>query len=135
MVLTPGPDGAIWFSRGDGLIGRVDPAGTLVVHAGANAGWVALRADGRIEEFPLPDRSCRPHAIAATADGGCWATLWAASSVIRLDRAGHLVEETRFQAGAEPHGIALAADGTLWVALEAGFLAHLSAEPGPRASR
>ena len=81
--------------------------------------------DGRIEEFPLSDRSCRPHAIAATTDGGCWATLWAASSVVRIDRDGHLVEQATFPPGAEPHGIALAPDETLWVALETGSLAHL----------
>jgi virginiamycin B lyase len=53
----------VWFAEiGAGQIGRICP-------------------DGRIEEFSLPDRSCRPHAVAATADGGCWATLWAASSV------------------------------------------------------
>ena len=28
MVLARGPDGAIWFSRGDGRIGRIDPAGS-----------------------------------------------------------------------------------------------------------
>ena len=82
--------------------------------------------DGQIEEFPLPDSSCRPHAIVVTADGGCWATLWAASSIVRLDQDGRLVEETSFQPGAEPHGLALASDGTLWVALEAGSLAHLT---------
>jgi virginiamycin B lyase len=98
----------VWFAEiGAGQIGRICP-------------------DGRIEEFPLPDRSCRPHAVAATADGGCWATLWAASSVVRLDRDGRLAEQISFQPGAEPHGIALALDGSVWVALEAGFLAHLT---------
>jgi len=29
MVLARGPDDAIWFSRGDGQIGRADPAGTV----------------------------------------------------------------------------------------------------------
>ena len=28
MVLTLGPDGAVWFSRGDGRIGRIEPGGT-----------------------------------------------------------------------------------------------------------
>ena len=28
MVLARGPDDAIWFSRGDGRIGRTDPAGS-----------------------------------------------------------------------------------------------------------
>jgi hypothetical protein len=29
MVLALGPDGAIWFSRGDGRIGRIAPSGDL----------------------------------------------------------------------------------------------------------
>ena len=64
--------------------------------------------------------------LAATPDGGCWATLWAASSVVRLDRDGGLAEEISFQPGSEPHGIALGPDGSVWVALEAGSLAHLT---------
>jgi virginiamycin B lyase len=66
-------------------------------------------------------------AIAAADNGGCWATLWATSSVVRLDADGRLAEEISFQAGAEPHGLALAPGGTPWVALEAGYLAHLTA--------
>ena len=97
---------------GAGQIGRVGP-------------------DGRIEEYPLPDRSCRPHAVAATPDGGCWATLWAASSVVRLDRDGGLAEEIRFRPGSEPHAIAIGPDGSVWVALEAGSLAHLTPDPLP----
>ena len=100
--------GAVWFAEiGAGQIGRIS-------------------ADGRIEEYPLPDRSCRPHAVAATPDGGCWATLWAASSVVRLDRDGGLAEEISFQPGSEPHGIALGPGGSVWVALETGSLAHLT---------
>jgi len=29
MVLAPGPDGAIWFSRGDGQLGRADAVGAV----------------------------------------------------------------------------------------------------------
>jgi virginiamycin B lyase len=98
----------MWFAEiGVGRIGRIGP-------------------DGRIEEYPLPDPSCRPHAVTATPDGGCWATLWAASSVVRLDRDGGLAEEISFQPGSEPHGIALGPDGSVWVAPEAGSLAHLT---------
>jgi virginiamycin B lyase len=103
---------------GAGQIGRIDP-------------------DGRIEEFPLADRGSRPHAVAATPDGGCWATLWASSSVVRIDRDGRVVDQVAFRPGAEPHGLALADDGTLWVALEAGSLAHItcSGVPSPAAGR
>jgi virginiamycin B lyase len=98
----------VWFAEiGAGQIGRIHP-------------------DGRIDEFPLPDRTCRPHAVAAAVDGGCWATLWASSSVVRLDRDGRIITEARFTPGAEPHGLAIAADESLWVALEAGSLAHVT---------
>ena len=98
----------MWFAEiGAGQMGRIHP-------------------DGRIEEYPLPDRSCRPHAVAVPPDGGCWVTLWAASSVVRLDRDGGLAEQISFQPGSEPHGIALGPDGSVWVALEAGSLAHLT---------
>ncbi|MET7857550.1 hypothetical protein ABZS81_10015 [Streptomyces sp. NPDC005318] len=44
-ALTSGPDGALWFVEiGAGQIGRITP-------------------DGRTTEFPLPDRTSRPHAI------------------------------------------------------------------------
>ena len=46
--------------------------------------------------------------------GGGWATLWAASSIIRLDRGEPSRRGNSFQPGAEPHGLALASDGTLW---------------------
>jgi virginiamycin B lyase len=51
--------------------------------------------------------------VAATADGGCWVTLWAANSVVRYDGDGRLAGEATFQPGAEPRGIALAPDETV----------------------
>jgi virginiamycin B lyase len=110
-------------------------AAPVGIDAGAEAVWVAeigagqvarLVPDGRIEEFPLPDRSSRPHAVAATPDGGCWATLWAASSAVRLDQHGSITQEIGFEPGAEPHGIALGLGRSVWIALEAGTLIHLT---------
>lgn len=107
--ISASPDGA-WFAEiGAGQIGRIS-------------------TDGTTEEFPLPDRSSKPHAVATTSDGGCWATLWATSSAVRLDRSGRLVDEVHFTAGGEPHGVAVAADGSVWVALQSGALAHITAE-------
>ena len=125
-------DGAVWTSL-TGLTPAGSPYG-LCAGPGRTLWYTLVAADriGRIsldggsEEFPLPDRSCRPHAVAATPDGGCWATLWAASSVVRLDRDGGLAEKISFQPGSEPHGIALGPDGSVWVALETGSLAHLT---------
>jgi virginiamycin B lyase len=135
-------DGAAWTSLVErGELARVGPGGDVSrISLGLCAGpdrtlwYTLLNADragrlctgGGTEEFPLPDRSCRPHTVAAAADGGCWVALWAASSVVRLDDDGRLADETSFPPGAEPHGIALAPDETVWVALEAGTLAHLT---------
>lgn len=147
-LITAGPDGALWCTLNQAnAVARITPAGGVTayplptagaapvgIHADRESVWFAeigagqigrILPDGRIDEFPLPDRSCRPHAIAVTADGGCWATLWAASAAVRLDRHGRLVEQASFRPGAEPHGIALGSDGTVWVALEAGTLARL----------
>jgi len=38
MVLARGPDDAIWFSRGDGQIGRADPAGTVTRRSASSPG-------------------------------------------------------------------------------------------------
>ncbi|WP_186382249.1 virginiamycin B lyase family protein [Amycolatopsis bartoniae] len=58
MVITTGPDGSLWCtSRSDALVRITD--------------------DG-VTEFPLPDRTARPHAVAADPAGGCWFTEWGA---------------------------------------------------------
>ena len=153
-LITAGPDGAVWFTLNQAnAIGRITPTGHVTtyplptagaapvgIHAGPDAMWFAeigagqigrIHPDGRIDEFPLPDRSCRPHAVAATVDGGCWATLWATASIVRLDRDGGIIAEESFKPGAEPHGLAIATDGSLWVALEAGSVAHLTSDATP----
>jgi virginiamycin B lyase len=147
--ITSAPDEAMWFTLNQAnSIGRITPGGHVTlyplptagaapvgIHAGPGPVWFAeigagqigrISLAGRIEEFPLPDRSCRPHAVTATPEGGCWATLWASCSIVRLDPEGNLIENVSFQPGAEPHGIALAPDGSPWVALESGSLAHLT---------
>jgi virginiamycin B lyase len=121
IVATPTPSaapvgisgsvGGVWFTEIDaGQVGRAGGDGAIVEHA-------------------LPDRSCRPHAVAATDDGGCWVTLWASASVVRLDDGGRVVAEVGFAEEAEPHGIALAAGGEVWVALETGALARIDDAP------
>jgi virginiamycin B lyase len=110
-------DGAVWTSlTGRGELTRVGPDGQVS----------QIRLDTAQSRPMVLARGPDPHAVAATPDGGCWATLWAASSVIRLDRDGGLAGEISFQPGSEPHGIALGPDGSVWVALEAGSLAHLT---------
>lgn len=110
-VGTSGSVGGVWFTEIDaGQVGRVGGGGAIVEHA-------------------LPDRWCRPHAVVATDDGGCRVSLWASTSVVRLDDGGRVVAEVGFAEEAEPHGIALAAAGEVWVALETGALARIDDAP------
>jgi virginiamycin B lyase len=127
MVLSSGPDNAVWFSRADGALGRVDHAGHVsswpVLTAGSqpygvctgsdDAVWYTLldadrighiAADGRAEEFPLPPGSM-PSMICPGPDGALWVTLNQANAICRCSVAG---------------------DTSVWVALEAGALAHLT---------
>jgi virginiamycin B lyase len=58
-----------------------------------------IDADGKIEEFLLPDRSAKP--------------------------SGAVVDQVAFGKGTEPHGLTVTPDGNLWVALETGALAYV----------
>ncbi|WP_313817233.1 virginiamycin B lyase [Citricoccus sp.] len=105
--ITVARDGAVWFAEIiAGQIGRMDRQGTIT-------------------EFPLPDRSSKPHAVESDPAGGCWFTLWGSTQL------GHIAEDGAMNLidlptpGSEPHGLAVAADGTVWVALEAGLVAEV----------
>lgn len=152
-LITAGPDGALWFTLNQAdAIGRITVDGDITIvplpttgaapvgiHAGQDALWFTeigagqlgrIAPGGQVREFALPDRASRPHAIAGTADGGCWATLWATSAIVELDSNGEIINQASFETGAEPHGLALAPDGSVWVALEKGALAHVQATRG-----
>ena len=129
--------GAIGCKRGDDVTIvplPTEAAGPVGISAGPEVVWFTellagtlgtIDDAGHVREFPLPDRASKPHAVAATSDGGCWATLWGSGSVVRVDAVGQLVGEYALGDNSEPHGLALADDGSVWVALETGFLAHL----------
>jgi virginiamycin B lyase len=106
--ITAGHDGAVWFVEiGAGQIGRITP-------------------DGGITEFPLPDRTSRPHAITPGSDGTLWFTEWAGNRVGSFTPDGTVTVHDLPTPGSEPHGIALGPDGALWTALEIGALARVS---------
>ena len=97
---------AVWFVEiAGGQVGRIGP-------------------DGAIEEFALPDRTARPHAITADPNGGCWLSQWGSDSVAHVSADGQ-VREVALPAGSEPHGLAIGPDGALWVALETGSVARI----------
>lgn len=94
-------DAGIWYADiAGGCVGRVDPSGA-------------------IETISFTDAVCRPHAVAADTDGGCWVTLWGSAQLARITAGGDV---TLHQLpGREPHGLWI--EGSLvWVAIESGAL-------------
>jgi virginiamycin B lyase len=84
-----------------------------------------ITTDGRIEEFPLPDRGSRPHAIIADSTGVCWFTEWGANRIGSITPAGRIEEYALPTPSSEPHGLAVGPDSALYVALEIGEVVRL----------
>jgi virginiamycin B lyase len=85
-----------------------------------------LGTDGTIQEFPLPDRAAKPHAITTAPSGACWFTEWGANRVGCITPAGVITEYGLPTPSSEPHGIAVGPDGAVWTALETGAVARLA---------
>ncbi|MEV6802765.1 hydrolase [Micromonospora rifamycinica] len=91
----------VWYADiAGGCVGRVEPSGVVRQHHFADAG-------------------CRPHAVAADSDGGCWVTLWASGQLARVTADGAVTLHDL--PGREPHGLWVA-DSVVWVAMESGSL-------------
>ena len=91
----------IWYADiAGGCVGRVD-------------------ASGSVEQISFADPACRPHAVAADADGGCWVTLWGSGQLARITADGDVVLHRL--PGREPHGLWID-DSQVWVAMESGSL-------------
>lgn len=106
--ITAGHDGALWFVEiAAGQIGRITP-------------------DGKIIEFPLPDRTARPHAVTVDGDGAAWFTEWGGNRVGTITPDGSVTVHDLPTPDSEPHGITVGPDGALWTALEIGTLARIA---------
>ena len=91
----------IWYADiAGGCVGRVDPSGS-------------------VEQVSFADPACRPHAVAADTDGGCWVTLWGSGRLARVTAGGDVT--VRDLPGREPHGLWVEAT-LVWVAMESGSL-------------
>ena len=85
-----------------------------------------ISTDGEIEEIPLPDRTAKPHAIAAASAGDCWLTEWGANRIGHITVTGEIVEYDLPSPSSEPHGITVGPDSALWVALETGGVVRVA---------
>jgi virginiamycin B lyase len=98
--ITAGRDGNLWFVEqtplGDGLIGRITPAGSA-------------------KTFAIPTAQCRPRGIAAGSDGALWFTEYGADKIGRITTAGVMAEYPLPGAARGPWAIAAGPDGALWV--------------------
>ena len=143
-MLAVTADGAVWaalnragaLARWDGEL-RIIPAPTAPVGVAADgdgvwfadiAGGAVGFADpsGAVRRFAFDEAGgvpCRPHAVAADPDGGCWATLWGSGELARVSPDG-AIERTALP-GSEPHGL-IVADGEVWVAMESGSLVSVA---------
>ncbi|WP_203897076.1 Vgb family protein [Virgisporangium aliadipatigenens] len=135
-MVTGTADGAVWATlNGAGALARHHdgeleirplPAGAAPVGIAADGDgvWYADIARGLVGhtatgEVRLPDPACRPHAVAADPDGGCWATLWGSGELARITAGGEITIHPL--PGAEPHGLVVTG-GHVWVAMESGSL-------------
>jgi streptogramin lyase len=127
-------NGIVWFTEGDGRIGRLDPATGLVTEidvegfprqiniASDGAVWFTERftpqAVGRINPatnavtlFPVDGG---PEDIAPAADGSMWFTRSTAGNIARITPAGVITTQSKAVKGSEPFGITVAPNGNPW---------------------
>ncbi len=94
--ITAGPDGALWYTEGDGnRIGRITTAGVIT-------------------EFPLPAPNSGPFDITAGPDGALWFTEFDGNRIGRITTAGTITEFPLPTPDSHPIGITVGPDGALW---------------------
>ena len=97
--------------------------GGRVWYADIAGGSVGLAdAGGLISRVEFDDPGCRPHAVMASPDGGCWATLWGSGQLARVSADGSVTLTDL--PGQEPHGLTLVGD-EVWVAMESGSVVQV----------
>ncbi len=138
--LTPGPDGALWFTE-DGKIGRIATDGTVTEFpapaafvGGITAGpdgalWFTetggigrITTAGQVTSYPISDSGAFPVGITVGPDGALWFTDRGTNAVGRITTDGTIVEfplnsdpETYLGLGNDPSSITTGPDGNLWI--------------------
>jgi len=129
-----GSDGNMWFTEGQGAIGRITPAGKVTefptgvadsIPEGITAGpdgnlWFAdagagkigrITTSGKVTEFAVPTAGAQPEDITAGPDGKLWFTESSTYRVGSITTAGVVKE---YLVGANPAGITAGPDNNLW---------------------
>jgi len=122
--ITAGPDGAMWFA---------DSAGNLGFSPGSiAAGKIGrITTSGTITEYPLPQASDYPLAIAAGPDGALWFTDYL-GQIGRVTTSGTVTSEVATPTntangdlGYGPGSIAAGPDGAMWFIEPAGTIGRI----------
>jgi virginiamycin B lyase len=111
--ITAGPDGALWFTNGEGKIGRITTSGAVT-------------------QFTIPTNGADPAEITVGPDGALWFTEEGAAKIGRITTAGSITEfPVPIPAGEDftLHGITAGPDGALWFT-EAGHGVASANDPG-----
>jgi virginiamycin B lyase len=96
LVITAGPDGAMWFAEEIGnKIGRIT-------------------ASGAITEFNLPTPSAYPEGITSGPDGALWFTETQGNKIGRITATGVITEYPLPTPFSQPGAITTGPDGALW---------------------
>jgi streptogramin lyase len=131
-------DGIVWFTDGNGQIGRLDPTTGVITEidvdgfpreiniASDGAVWFTERftpqAVGRINPVPNPDIDDvtlfpvdgGPEDIAPAADGSMWFTRTTAGNIARITPSGVITAQSKAVKGSDPFGITVPSDGNPW---------------------
>jgi virginiamycin B lyase len=128
------PNGIVWFTEGDGRIGRLDPATGVVTEidvdgfprqiniASDGAVWFTERfsqAVGRLNpdtnNVTLFSADGGPEDIApAGPDGSMWFTRTTGGNIARISPTGEITATSKVAKGSAPFGITVAPDGNPW---------------------
>ena len=98
--IVTGPDGALWFTQSNNMIGRMTTAGVAT-------------------QFPIPTASSVPSGIAVGPDGNLWFTEYNGDKIGRITTGGTVTEFPLPPEGESPLGITAGPDGNLWFVAEA----------------
>ncbi len=146
IAITPGPDGALWFTESTGIkggvaIGRITPAGNVTEFPGVEPSFSAqaivagsdenlwfteedaigrITPSGSTSTFPAPD-NFNPSAITAGPDGNLWFTDSGGSSGIgRITPRGQITIFSGPGDGYLPRELAAGPDGNIWLTESGG---------------